>query len=89
MMQLIPARNHAGDTIEKPDTAEAMLELGLYHCLGREKPIDFVAAHKWFNLAAMRGNESARRYRADIAREMSLSDIAEAQRQARAWIGPR
>jgi TPR repeat protein len=48
--------------------------------------IDLVSAHKWFNLAAMRGNDDARRYRVEIAREMSRAEIAEAQRQAREWL---
>jgi TPR repeat protein len=47
---------------------------------------DLVSAHKWFNLAAMRGNEDAKRYRMEIAREMSKTEIAEAQRQAREWL---
>jgi TPR repeat protein len=48
--------------------------------------LDLVAAHKWFNLAAMRGNQEAKRYRMEIADEMSRAEIAEAQRQAREWI---
>lgn len=66
--------------------AEALLDLGLRYCLGRDVPKDYVLAHKWFNLAAMRGCEPARHYRAEISREMSQSEVAEAQRQARLWM---
>ncbi len=48
--------------------------------------LDLVEAHKWFNLAAMRGNEEARRYRFEISREMSKVEISRAQRRAREWI---
>jgi TPR repeat protein len=46
----------------------------------------FVSAHKWFNLAAMRGNADAIRLRREIADQMSEREIAEAQRAARAWL---
>jgi TPR repeat protein len=49
-------------------------------------PKDLIAAHKWFNLAAMRGNDAARHYRLEVAREMAPADIAEAQRRARDWL---
>ena len=48
--------------------------------------LDLVSAHKWFNLAAMRGNDDAKRYRVEIAHEMSKTQIADAQRQAREWL---
>jgi len=48
--------------------------------------VDYVAAHKWFNLAAMRGVDEAKRWRATMASEMSTAQIAEAQRQAREWL---
>jgi TPR repeat protein len=67
-------------------TPDALLELGLVYCAGRDVEPDLVIAHKWFNLAALRGNQDARRYRMEIASEMSRSQIAEAQRQAREWL---
>jgi uncharacterized protein len=66
--------------------ADALFTLGLKYCLGREVPKDLIAAHKWFNLAAMSGNDAARHYRLEVAREMAPSDIAEAQRRARDWL---
>jgi hypothetical protein len=65
---------------------DALFELGLMYCAGRDVELDLVSAHKWFNLAAMRGNDDAKRYRMEIAHEMSKTEIAEAQRQAREWL---
>ncbi len=48
--------------------------------------IDLVEAHKWFNLAAMRGNDDARQYRSEISREMSRVQVSRAQRLAREWL---
>jgi TPR repeat protein len=47
---------------------------------------DRVAAHKWFNLAAARGNRKAVEHRREIAAEMSPAEIAAAQRAAREWL---
>jgi len=67
-------------------TPDALFELGLMYCAGRDVDLDLVSAHKWFNLAAMRGNEDAKRYRMEVAGELSRPQIAEAQRQAREWL---
>ena len=66
--------------------ADALFQLGLMYCAGREVPVNFVAAHKWFNLAAQRGNVEARHYRQEVAAEMSKQDVALAQREARKWL---
>ena len=71
---------------EAPAGADAFFELGMMYSVGRSAPIDFVSAHKWFNLAAMRGNADAIRLRREIADQMSEREIAEAQRAARAWL---
>jgi uncharacterized protein len=68
------------------NTPDALFELGLMYGAGRDVEIDLVSAHKWFNLAAMRGNDEAKRYRMEIAHEMSKAEIAEAQRLAREWL---
>jgi TPR repeat protein len=66
----------------------ALYELGIAYSTGSGgTPIDLVEAHKWFNLAALNGSRQAQECRADIAEDMSAREIAEAQRQARAWIG--
>lgn len=65
---------------------DALYELGLMYCSGRGVEIDMVEAHKWFNLAAARGNLDARTYRSEIARELTRQQMGEAQRRARAWL---
>lgn len=67
--------------------ANACFELGMaYSCGSGGVGVDLVEAHKWFNLAALSGDERGQRLRAEIAEEMSTREIAEAQRQARAWL---
>lgn len=65
---------------------EALYSLGLVYSTGNGVDVDYVTAHKWFNLAAMKGNLQARECRAVLALDMSPSEIAEAQRQAREWL---
>jgi hypothetical protein len=69
-----------------PDGADTFFQLGMMHSVGKNVPVDFVSAHKWFNLAAMRGSNEAVRLRREIAEQMSPPDIAAAQRAARAWL---
>lgn len=71
---------------EAPVSADTFFELGMMYSSGRSVPIDYVMAHKWFNLAAMRGNEDAPRLRREIAEQMSEVEIAAAQRAARSWL---
>jgi TPR repeat protein len=65
---------------------DALFELGMLYATGRDVAADLVSAHKWFNLAAARGNRSALSYRVELAREMSSDQIAEAQKLAREWL---
>ena len=46
---------------------------------------DYVLAHMWFNLAAVQGQWNAKANRDDVAKRMTSSQIAEAQRLAREW----
>jgi TPR repeat protein len=66
--------------------ADVFYDLGMMYSIGRSVPVDFVSAHKWFNIAAMRGNRDAIRLRREIADQMTETDIAAAQRAARAWL---
>jgi len=66
--------------------ADRLFDLGMLYATGRDVPQDLVAAHKWFNLAAMRGNVEAKSRRAEVALEMTAAQIAAAQREARAWL---
>ncbi|MPZ58532.1 MAG: hypothetical protein GEU91_18975 [Rhizobiales bacterium] len=71
---------------EAPAGAEAFFELGMMYSIGRSVLVDLVSAHKWFNIAALRGNRDAIRLRREIADQMSEQDIVAAQRAARAWL---
>jgi TPR repeat protein len=68
------------------NSAEICFKLGMFYSIGGSVPADKVAAHKWFNLAAARGNREAVSYRRELANEMSEFEIASAQRAAREWI---
>ena len=70
----------------RDDDARAFLQLGISCTIGAECPVDLVAAHKWFNLAAMRGDPEAIRLRREVAAEMTTAEITTAQRAARDWI---
>jgi TPR repeat protein len=67
-------------------SADDMYRRGLQASCGADGEFDLVIAHKWFNLAAMQGNIEARAYRAELAKEMSPEEIAEAQRLAREYL---
>jgi TPR repeat protein len=67
-------------------SGEVFYDLGMMYASGRSVPADLVVAHKWFNLAAMRGNADAVRLRREIAGELSENEIAAAQRAARDWL---
>ena len=81
MTELMPAGLGEG-----PVTADTMFELGMMHSSGREVPIDLVVAHKWFNLAAMKGHGEAAQLRREVAAEMADAQIGQAQRAARDWL---
>jgi TPR repeat protein len=68
-------------------SADMFFDLGMMYSTGRSVPADLVTAHKWFNIAAMRGNKEAFQLRREVAAEMSESEIAAAQRAARDWLG--
>jgi TPR repeat protein len=71
---------------EGPVNASTLFDLGMMYSVGRSVPVDYVTAHKWFNLAAMQGNADAARLRQEVAAQMSHADIAAAQRAARSWL---
>jgi uncharacterized protein len=67
-------------------SAESCLAMGMKYCIGHGVIQNNVAAHKWFNIAAIKGNEKAKSYRLELSQEMTGSEIAEAQRQARQFL---
>jgi len=78
------AEAHAA--IEAGPSGDELNKLGLIYSTGDGPTLDYVEAHKWFNLAAFKGCQSAKNYRAELASEMSAEEIAEAQRAARQWL---
>ena len=75
-----------GMMAEMQPNADGLFDLGIVYATGRDGSPDLIAAHKWFNLAALRGNEEAAYHRQQIAEELSAAEIAEAQRAAREWL---
>jgi TPR repeat protein len=71
---------------EAPASGDVFFELGMKYAVGGAVQADLVSAHKWFNLAAMRGNTEAIRLRREIAEQMTEREISAAQRAARAWL---
>jgi len=69
-----------------PVSGDMLFELGMMYSIGRDAPVDLVSAHKWFNLAAVKGNVEAIRLRREVADQMSDAEIAAAQRAARDWL---
>ena len=65
---------------------DVLFERGLYWASGRSGVVNLVAAHKWFNLAALKGRADAISMRREVAAMMSDAEIATAQREARAWM---
>jgi TPR repeat protein len=71
---------------EAKPTSDDLFELGMLYSAGIDAEPNLIEAHKWFNLAAIRGNAAAASYRQEIAREMCAADVAAAQRAAREWL---
>jgi TPR repeat protein len=71
--------------------ADAQFNLALSYDKGEGVPKDYVLAHLWFNLAAVKyGSDKAKRDiavagRDRVAKLMTASQIAEAQKLAREW----
>ena len=76
--------NEAG--IGSTAQAEILFELGLMYATGRDCDVDLVAAHKWLNIAAIKGAGRAAALRAEVAAAMSKPQIARALREAREWM---
>jgi uncharacterized protein len=72
--------------VEVSAIPDVLFERGLYWASGRSGVVNLVAAHKWFNLAAMKGRVDAIALRREVAEMMSEVEIAMAQREARTWM---
>ena len=69
----------------KAGEAEAMLALGRLYLRGIGLPQNYVQAHKWFNLAASRGEAVAVAERDALVSRMTAQERAEAQKLALEW----
>lgn len=76
----------AAKRVAEPAGADECFERGMIYSSGAGVSIDLIEAHKWFNIAAMRGHSQAARLRREIAELMSDSEIGSAQRAARDWL---
>ncbi|MEO0466366.1 MAG: hypothetical protein AAF216_07465 [Pseudomonadota bacterium] len=63
-----------------------LYQAGLAYSLGDDVDVDLIAAHKFFNLAAVRGHEVAKELRQEMADQMSSDEIREALKAAREWL---
>jgi hypothetical protein len=72
--------------VEANAIPDVLFERGLFWASGRAGVVNLIAAHKWFNLAALKGRSDAIRLRREVAEMMSDAEIATAQREARAWM---
>jgi TPR repeat protein len=66
--------------------ADIFCDMGLMYATGRGCPVDRVSAHKWLNIAAIKGSDRAAELRADLVPTMSKTELAEALRAAREWM---
>ncbi len=66
--------------------ADVFCDMGLMYATGRGCPVDLVSAHKWLNIAAIKGSDRAAELRADLSHAMSKAQLAEALRAAREWM---
>jgi uncharacterized protein len=76
----------AATPVDASAIPDVLFERGIYWASGRSGIVDLVAAHKWFNLAALKGRVDAIPMRREVAALMSEAEIALAQREARAWM---
>ena len=89
MVELNPDTAYRYEMAAAQGAVDALFQLGLMYSTGHDVREDYVLAHKWFNLAAQRGNAEAREFRVQrvqIAGDMTQNQIAEAQRLAREWV---
>ena len=76
----------AGGTGGATAKADVLFELGMMYATGRDCDVDIVAAHKWFNIAAIKGSERAAEARSELSASMSNMEIARSLREAREWM---
>lgn len=80
------ANEFAAVSAAEATDASDCFALGMVYSAGAGVAIDLIEAHKWFNIAAMRGHADAARLRREIAEQMADAEIGRAQRAARDWL---
>lgn len=73
------------DAAEQGDVL-AQLRLAELYTTGTGVELDYVQAHKWFNIAAAQGSAEAAEQRATVGKLMTPDEIATAQAAARDWF---
>jgi TPR repeat protein len=64
----------------------AQLNLGVMYALGQGVAQNYITAHMWSNISGASGTENAVDARDEIAKQMTPTQIAEAQKLAREWM---
>ena len=67
-------------------TGDELYRVGLAYSEGVDCEQDLIAAHKWFNLAVMKGSDDAKLCREQMADMLAKEDIKSALKAARAWL---
>jgi TPR repeat protein len=73
-------------TSSTADLPDNPFERGIHLSVGKGGQVDFIEAHKWFNIAAAHGDREAAQHRDELAREMTRQDVVAALRAAREWM---
>lgn len=66
--------------------AEMLFETGMMYYAGRDCEADRIEAYKWFNIAAIRGDDRALPMRTQLSKLMSKTELVRALREAREWM---
>ena len=74
------------NALHSESAPEELYQAGLVYATGLNVEIDLIAAHKWFNLAALRGSDEAKIQRAEMADMMSTDEVKQALQSAREWL---
>ena len=78
-----PAVTELLKPLARQSEAWAQHELGYMYDYGKGVPEDKVLAYMWYNLSAANGQEKASKNKGIIAKHMTSSQIAEAQKLSR------
>ncbi|KAF0113402.1 MAG: hypothetical protein FD163_737 [Hyphomonadaceae bacterium] len=74
--------------LAKPEAVDSfdLFNQALSFSTGNGAELDLVEAHKFFNLAALNGNQEAKLRRRELSEIMTENQISAAQRAARDWL---